>query len=79
MQSAGQFYISTRNKQFMATEDGSTKMPLFTIYKSTPLVDAMAKMVATRSHRLWIIEDGPSSSPAIIGLVSLSSVMRCIE
>jgi CBS domain containing-hemolysin-like protein len=50
---------------------GKAIVPVYTIQQETSVLIAMEKMVATRSHRIWVID----SLDHIIGLVSLSALM----
>lgn len=64
--------------------DGKDSYPVFHVTPESTLGRTIAKLVATRSHRLWIIKDG--SSPAItaaaggplIGVVSLTDILHLL-
>ena len=53
---------------------GEAVAPNYTIQSECTVIRAMEKMVATRSHRVWVVAD----SGHIIGLVSLSSLMKLL-
>src|SRR5436305_15128845 len=51
--------------------DGQDQVPVFAVYPSTSLAATVAKLVATKAHRMWIVgnnNDGTTSPPT--GLVN---------
>lgn len=42
--------------------DGKDSFPVFYVNPSSTLAHTVAKLVATRSHRMWVVEASPSSS-----------------
>lgn len=65
-------------------QDGRDSFPVFYVTKETSLARTMAKMVATRSHRLWITQSAaPQESPTtslqtdgkVVGVVSLTDIL----
>lgn len=68
-------------------QDGRDSFPVFYVTKETSLARTMAKMVATRSHRLWITQTAsPQESPTtqlqtdgkVVGVVSLTDVLLAL-
>ncbi|KAH3675635.1 hypothetical protein WICMUC_002552 [Wickerhamomyces mucosus] len=43
-------------------EDGQDSFPIFHVYENSSLVRTVAKLVATRSHRLWVVRPYASST-----------------
>jgi CBS domain containing-hemolysin-like protein len=70
MFSTEKFFTTMRSK---LTPDGDTRVPNFTISNDTSLIMAIAKMHATKSHRVWVANDA-----GIFGVVSMSSVMKLL-
>lgn len=70
-------------------DDGKDSFPIFHVYMTSSLNRCMAKLVATKAHRLWIVDDTVSqpSTPTtdnqpplvgigkLIGVVSLSDIL----
>ncbi|CAN3375595.1 protein Sds24p [Diutina rugosa] len=65
-------------------ERGQDQFPIFHVRKSSTLGRVVAKLVATQSHRLWIVEspsksqDTPTKDPGqgkLIGVVSLTDIL----
>ncbi|OBA27761.1 hypothetical protein HANVADRAFT_22957 [Hanseniaspora valbyensis NRRL Y-1626] len=70
-------------------DDGKDSFPIFHVYMNSSLNRCMAKLVATKAHRLWIVDDTISqpSTPTtdnqpplvgigkLIGVVSLSDII----
>ncbi|KAJ3218612.1 cell separation during budding [Chytriomyces hyalinus] len=70
------FFAQLRNMQGLET--GSDRVPLFTVHPSTPLIVAVEKMSATRTHRVWIVSEGSAAggrSGDVVGVLELSDVM----
>lgn len=67
------FFNSIRLQQGIENA-GSDRMPSFLIHPNTTLIQAMEKMAATRSHRLWVVDSGER----LVGIVSLSDCMPFI-
>ncbi|ODV92270.1 hypothetical protein CANCADRAFT_12718, partial [Tortispora caseinolytica NRRL Y-17796] len=55
-------------------EDGKDSYPVFNVTRNSTLAHAIAKLVATKSHRMWITE--PFTSPAIPDIESEPSSLR---
>lgn len=70
-QSCDEFFKRIRLAQSNERK-GEAMAPNFTIRPSCSVVTAMEKMVATRSHRIWVVDEEDNC----IGLVSLSSLMK---
>jgi CBS domain containing-hemolysin-like protein len=49
--------------------------PVFEVKLDTSLLMTMGKLVATKAHRLWVTDE----SEAVIGLVSLTDILRAIS
>ncbi|KAK0949883.1 cell separation during budding [Friedmanniomyces endolithicus] len=45
--------------------DGKDSYPVFHVTPLSTLAHTVAKLCATRSHRMWIVEDGPSPSASV--------------
>ncbi|KAI9320293.1 hypothetical protein DFJ73DRAFT_878008 [Zopfochytrium polystomum] len=80
---AFRFFVSLRNQQGLEA-NGADRVPSFTVHPGTPLMVALEKMTATRTHRVWIVNDyhtvgggGVSSASVgdLVGVLSLSDVM----
>lgn len=69
---SGKFFIEVRNNQVFDTADGSTRVPIFSVLQTTPCIDSLAKMVATKSHRVWVLD----ANNQIVGLVGLTNVLK---
>lgn len=50
------------------------RLPVFDVRLNTTLGFTVAKLLATKSHRVWVIDERERA----IGVVSLTDVMRCI-
>lgn len=50
------------------------RIPVFDVRLDTTLGFAVAKLLATKSHRVWVIDEREKA----IGVVSLTDVMRAI-
>lgn len=59
--------------------DGKDVVPVFYVDRQTRLGLIIAKMVATKAHRLWIVEQRDSdviSSGRLVGVVSLTDILN---
>lgn len=59
--------------------DGKDVVPVFYVDRFTRLGLIIAKMVATKAHRLWIVEQrhpGAISSGRLVGVVSLTDILN---
>lgn len=69
-------------------DDGKDSFPIFHVHMNSSLNRCIAKLVATKAHRLWIVDDTPAlSTPTtdntpqligmgkLIGVVSLSDIL----
>lgn len=54
--------------------DGQDQVPVFAVYPSTTLATTVAKLVATRAHRMWIV--GNDHQPGILSPIPISSAMN---
>ena len=52
--------------------DGQDQVPVFAVYPTTTLAATIAKLVATRAHRMWIVGSDNHHQPGIISPVPLS-------
>ncbi|KAI8875546.1 cystathionine beta-synthase, partial [Backusella circina FSU 941] len=67
-----QFTSIVRTKQ--GIDDGQDRIPVFDVRLDTTLGFAIAKLLATKSHRVWVIDERDRT----IGVVSMTDVMRAI-
>jgi CBS domain-containing protein len=67
---AFRFFATVRSMQGLQS-GGNDRVPSFTVHPTTTLMSAIEKMVATRTHRVWICND----ESEVVGVVSLSDVM----
>ncbi|RCH95336.1 Protein sds23 [Rhizopus stolonifer] len=67
-----QFVSIVRTQQ--GVEDGQDRIPVFDVRLDTTLGFAVAKLLATKSHRVWVVDEREKA----IGVVSLTDVMRVI-
>lgn len=44
--------------------DGQDQVPVFAVYPTTSLAGTVAKLVATRAHRMWIVQGNNSEPPS---------------
>lgn len=60
--------------------DGKDPVPVFFVERTSTLRKVIAKMVATRAHRLWIVEQAPdpTTSGKLIGVVSLTDILHYV-
>src|SRR5687767_5298763 len=64
-----QFVSHIRSRQGL--EDGQDRYPVFDVRLTSTLGYTIAKLAATRAHRVWVVDDGMRA----IGLVSLTDVL----
>jgi CBS-domain-containing membrane protein len=64
-----QFVNHVRSRQGL--EDGQDKYPVFDVRLTSTLGYTIAKLVATKAHRLWVVDE----KMCAIGLVSLTDVL----
>ncbi|KAI8610244.1 hypothetical protein BC830DRAFT_1070056 [Chytriomyces sp. MP71] len=69
------FFAQLRAMQGLEA-NGADRMPLFTVHPSTPLIVAMEKMTAVRTHRLWIVSEGARGD--VVGVLSLGDIMHIL-
>ncbi|KAI8060421.1 uncharacterized protein B0P05DRAFT_558064 [Gilbertella persicaria] len=55
-------------------DDGQDRLPVFDVRLDTTLGFAVAKLLATKSHRVWVVDEREKA----IGVVSITDVMRAI-
>ncbi|KAH8555459.1 hypothetical protein BGW37DRAFT_477287 [Umbelopsis sp. PMI_123] len=67
-----QFVGIVRSKQ--GIDDGQDRYPVFDVKLDTVLYQTVAKLIATRAHRLWVTDDRGRAT----GVVSLTDVLRVI-
>ncbi|CAO3642910.1 unnamed protein product [Cunninghamella echinulata] len=67
-----QFVSLIRNQQ--GIEDGQDRLPVFDVKLDTTLGIAVAKIIATKSHRVWVTDE----LDRVIGVVSLTDVMIAV-
>ncbi|KAK4509144.1 uroporphyrin-III C-methyltransferase [Mucor velutinosus] len=65
-----QFVSLVRTQQ--GIDDGQDRLPVFDVRLDTTLGFAVAKLLATKSHRVWVIDERERA----IGVVSITDVMR---
>jgi len=53
--------------------DGQDQVPVFAVYPSTTLAATVAKLVATKAHRMWIV--GNDHQPGIVSPAPVTSTM----
>jgi len=53
-----------------------SQMPVFTVTRDTSLKRAVGKLLATKSHRLWIVKDSIDHHP--VGVLSLSDLLHIL-
>ncbi|KAG0163778.1 cell separation during budding [Apophysomyces sp. BC1015] len=67
-----QFVSLVRTQQ--GIDDGEDRLPVFDVRLDTTLGFAVAKLLATKSHRVWVTDERDRA----IGVVSLTDIMRVI-
>jgi CBS domain-containing protein len=68
-------YISSvRQYQSVHEHHGKDTFPAFSVHQNTKLVDAVGKLVATRTHRMFITEHGKA-----IGVLTLTDVLEALS
>jgi CBS domain-containing protein len=71
------FFQHVRHEQAF-DNGGDIKMPIFTCYSSSLLNTVIGKMIATRTHRIWVVDEKISIHHEVVGLISLSSIMKLL-
>ena len=69
-QSCSSFFKEMRIEQSME-HDGKAILPIFSVNESDQLVNVIEKIVATKTHRMWVSD----ANDQINGLVSLSAII----
>ena len=69
-QSCSSFFKEMRIEQSME-HDGKAILPVFSVTENDTLVNVMEKIVATKTHRMWVSD----SNDQIGGLVTLSAII----
>lgn len=64
-----QFVGHVRSRQGL--EDGQDKYPVFDVRQTSTLGYTIAKLVATKAHRVWVVDERIRT----IGIVSLTDVL----
>lgn len=65
-------------------EGGNESVPVFYVHRQTRLYRVVAKLVATRAHRLWITEKSQPINPnditsgRLVGVVSLTDILNFV-
>jgi len=54
--------------------DFKTTLPVFVVTKDSTLFHTLGKLIATKTHRLWVVKS--SSDHHLIGCISLSDILR---
>ncbi|KAI8881266.1 cystathionine beta-synthase [Backusella circina FSU 941] len=67
-----QFVSLVRTQQ--GIDDGQDRLPVFDVRLDTTLGFTIAKLLATKSHRVWVIDERERA----IGVVSLTDVMQVV-
>ncbi|OBZ85115.1 Protein SDS23, partial [Choanephora cucurbitarum] len=65
-----QFISHVRTEQGMI--DGQDRLPVFDVRKDASLGFTIAKLLATKAHRVWVVDDHQHA----IGVVSLTDIIR---
>jgi Mg/Co/Ni transporter MgtE len=56
--------------------DGKDSVPIFEVRMTSTLAQVIQKIVATRVHRLWAVDE----QKALIGCISVTDIIRvCLE
>jgi len=53
-----------------------SQAPIFTVTKDTSFKHAVGKLLATKSHRMWVTKDSLAHHP--IGVITLSDILRVL-
>lgn len=65
--------------QQIGIEEGKDRYPVFDVTPTTTLGHTVDKIVATKSHRMWVVESkSPSSAGSPVGVVTLTNVIQSI-
>lgn len=67
------FFKSDRVEQSNERQ-GKAVSPNFTVHETCSVIHALEKIVATRAHRVWVVDD----EERCVGLVSLSTMMKLL-
>ena len=67
------FFKSDRVEQSNERK-GEAVSPNFTVHESCSVIRALEKMVATRAHRVWVVDENEKC----VGLVSLSAMIKLL-
>lgn len=67
-----QFVSHIRTQQGIT--DGQDRLPVFDVHQETSLGFTIAKLLATKSHRVWVTDENHQAT----GVVSLTDVIRVI-
>lgn len=65
-----QFVSHIRTQQGIT--DGQDRLPVFDVHKETSLGFTIAKLLATKAHRVWVTNE----SHKAVGVVSLTDITR---
>ena len=65
-----QFVSHIRTQQGIA--DGQDRLPVFDVHQETSLGFTIAKLLATKSHRVWVTDANHKST----GVVALTDIIR---
>jgi len=68
------YICSVRRAQSLEDREGKDVYPFFGIQASSPLSHALGRLVATRTHRLFLV--GSDSRP--LGVISLTDIFRAL-
>jgi len=63
-------------EQVQGMIDGQDRYPVFDVYLHSTFAHCVGKMMATRAHRLWIV-DTAGGPP--VGVISLTDVMAIVK
>src|SRR3954451_2118708 len=67
-----QFINHVRSRQGL--EDGQDRYPVFDVRLTSTLGYTIAKLIATRAHRVWVVDNKMKA----IGVVSLTDVLSVV-
>lgn len=69
-----QFISYVRNHQGLVEDAGRDRYPVFDVREKDTLAKCIGKMGATKSHRVWVVND----SNKLIGVVSLTDALKAM-
>ncbi|KAJ3312844.1 cell separation during budding [Boothiomyces sp. JEL0838] len=72
--SCKQFFQDIRKRQSLDHSE-DTRVPNYVVGPETTLIFAMEKMIATRSHRIWVVENHDQ----VVGLLSISDCIPLLR